>query len=231
HSPRAEESDDRVPGRRRASRLPEGFLPDERAGASRPLRERTQGREGEVLQGGLAAMGPPKRDADEAGRLLAVPARNRSGRKLRPGKPPLHRQDPLHRARSAHHPRARRREDRRACLDRCALLHVADRFASRACALAAAGSRRRPCRPLPPHRLGAWPQCACARRGGAVTAEVARVAGPVAAAGLAILYVAPRRDLRLAGLIAWAAGCFWLAYYLAPRGHLSLLAGAGASRA
>src|SRR5262249_58186378 len=69
HSPRAEESDDRVPGRRRASRLPEGLLPDERTGASRPLRERTQGREGEVLQGGLAAMGPPKRDADEAGRL------------------------------------------------------------------------------------------------------------------------------------------------------------------
>src|SRR5262249_9367562 len=67
-------------------------------------------------------------------------------------------------------------------------------------------------------------------RGGAVTAEVARVAGPVAAAGLAILYVAPRRDLRLAGLIAWAAGCFWLAYYLAPRGHLSLLAGGGRAR-
>jgi O-antigen ligase len=58
-----------------------------------------------------------------------------------------------------------------------------------------------------------------------VTAEIARLAGPVAAAGLAILYVAPRRDLRLAGLIAWAAGCLWLAYYLAPRGHLSLLAG------
>jgi putative inorganic carbon (HCO3(-)) transporter len=59
-----------------------------------------------------------------------------------------------------------------------------------------------------------------------VTAEVARAAGPIAAAGLAALFVAPRRDLRLAGLVAWAAGCLWLAYYLAPRGHLTLLAGA-----
>jgi putative inorganic carbon (hco3(-)) transporter len=58
-----------------------------------------------------------------------------------------------------------------------------------------------------------------------VTAEVARAAGPVAAAGVALLFVAPRRDLRLAGLAAWAAGCIWLAYYLAPRGHLMLLAG------
>jgi len=58
-----------------------------------------------------------------------------------------------------------------------------------------------------------------------VTAEVARAAGPIAAAGLALLFFAPRRELRLAGLVAWAAGCIWLAYYLAPRGHLPLLAG------
>ena len=58
-----------------------------------------------------------------------------------------------------------------------------------------------------------------------MTAEVARSAGPIAAAGLALLFFAPRRELRLAGLVAWAAGCIWLAYYLAPRGHLPLLAG------
>jgi putative inorganic carbon (hco3(-)) transporter len=59
-----------------------------------------------------------------------------------------------------------------------------------------------------------------------VTAEVARVAGPVAAAGLGILFVAPSRGLRIAGLLAWAAGCVWLAYFLAPRGHLAILAAA-----
>jgi O-antigen ligase len=58
-----------------------------------------------------------------------------------------------------------------------------------------------------------------------VTAEVARAAGPIAAAGLGLLFIAPRRELRLAGLVAWAAGCLWLAYYLAPSGHLPLLAG------
>ena len=58
-----------------------------------------------------------------------------------------------------------------------------------------------------------------------MTAEVARAAGPIAAAGLGLLFIAPRRELRLAGLVAWAAGCLWLAYYLAPSGHLPLLAG------
>jgi putative inorganic carbon (hco3(-)) transporter len=58
-----------------------------------------------------------------------------------------------------------------------------------------------------------------------VTADVARAAGPLAAAALALLFVTPRRGLRLAGLAAWAASCIWLAYYLAPRGHLTLLAG------
>ena len=60
-----------------------------------------------------------------------------------------------------------------------------------------------------------------------MTAELARTAGPVAAAALALLFVAPRRDLRLAGLVAWAAGCIWLVYYLTPRGHLALLAAGG----
>jgi putative inorganic carbon (hco3(-)) transporter len=59
-----------------------------------------------------------------------------------------------------------------------------------------------------------------------VIAELARAGGPVAAAGLATVFVASRRDLRLAGLAAWALGCVALAYYLAPHGHRSLLAAA-----
>jgi putative inorganic carbon (hco3(-)) transporter len=61
-----------------------------------------------------------------------------------------------------------------------------------------------------------------------VIAELARVGGPVAAAGLATLIVAPRRELRLAGLAALGLGCVALAYYLAPHGHRPLLAGAAA---
>jgi putative inorganic carbon (HCO3(-)) transporter len=57
--------------------------------------------------------------------------------------------------------------------------------------------------------------------------ELARAAGPLAGAGLAVLILAHRRDLRLAGLAAWALGCAVLAYYLAPHGHRPLLAAAG----
>jgi putative inorganic carbon (HCO3(-)) transporter len=57
-------------------------------------------------------------------------------------------------------------------------------------------------------------------------AELARAGGPVAAAGLATLVVASRRELRLAGLVAWALGCLGLAFYLAPHGHRPLLAAA-----
>jgi putative inorganic carbon (hco3(-)) transporter len=60
-----------------------------------------------------------------------------------------------------------------------------------------------------------------------VSADLARVAGPFAVAGLALLILATRRELRLAGLVAWALGCAGLAYYLAPHGHRALLAGAG----
>jgi putative inorganic carbon (HCO3(-)) transporter len=59
-----------------------------------------------------------------------------------------------------------------------------------------------------------------------VTADLARVAGPLGAAGLALLLAAPRRDLRLAGLAAWALGALGLALYLAPAGHRPLLAAA-----
>jgi len=59
-----------------------------------------------------------------------------------------------------------------------------------------------------------------------VIGELARAAGPVAAAGLATLIVASRRELRLAGLVAWALGGAVLAYYLAPHGHRALLAAA-----
>lgn len=57
-------------------------------------------------------------------------------------------------------------------------------------------------------------------------AELARAGGPVAAAGLAMLFVARDRIARLAGLAAWALGCIALAYYLAPHGHRPLLAAA-----
>ncbi len=53
--------------------------------------------------------------------------------------------------------------------------------------------------------------------------ELARAAGPLACAGLALLLLAPRRELRLAGLGAWAAGLAGLAAYLAPSGKTQLL--------
>ena len=56
--------------------------------------------------------------------------------------------------------------------------------------------------------------------------DVARAGGAVGAVGLALLLVATRRDLRIAGLVAWAAGCAILATYLAPHGHHRLLAAA-----
>jgi putative inorganic carbon (HCO3(-)) transporter len=59
-----------------------------------------------------------------------------------------------------------------------------------------------------------------------VTGELARAAGPVGAAGLVALLLAPARAHRLAGLAAWALGSIVLAVYLAPKGHLPLLAAA-----
>ena len=59
-----------------------------------------------------------------------------------------------------------------------------------------------------------------------MTADLARAAGPIGAAGLALLLAAPRRDLRLGGLAAWGLGCLGLALYLAPTGHRALLAAA-----
>jgi O-antigen ligase len=58
--------------------------------------------------------------------------------------------------------------------------------------------------------------------------EIARLAGPLGCAGLALLLLAPRRDLRLAGLVAWALGALGLAAYLAPEGRAGVLAAAAA---
>jgi putative inorganic carbon (hco3(-)) transporter len=55
---------------------------------------------------------------------------------------------------------------------------------------------------------------------------LAQAAGAVGAVGLAVLMVATRRDLRVAGLVAWALGCGALAVYLAPSGHHRVLAAA-----
>jgi hypothetical protein len=59
-----------------------------------------------------------------------------------------------------------------------------------------------------------------------VSAGAAQVAGAVGAVGLALLVVATRRDLRIAGLVAWALGCAGLVVFLAPHGHHRLLAAA-----
>jgi O-antigen ligase len=50
-------------------------------------------------------------------------------------------------------------------------------------------------------------------------ADLAHAGGPIACAGLALLLVATRRDLRIGGLAAWLVGCAFLALYLAPSGH------------
>jgi putative inorganic carbon (HCO3(-)) transporter len=56
--------------------------------------------------------------------------------------------------------------------------------------------------------------------------ELARAAGPVAALGLALLLVAPRRDLRIGGLVLWGAGMLGLVWYLAPSASTAKLAAA-----
>jgi putative inorganic carbon (HCO3(-)) transporter len=60
-----------------------------------------------------------------------------------------------------------------------------------------------------------------------VTSELARIGGPVGCLGLAVLFVAPTRPARLAGLTAWAAGALALVAFLAPHGHRAVLAAAG----
>ena len=57
---------------------------------------------------------------------------------------------------------------------------------------------------------------------------VAQVGGAGASIGLALLFVATRRDLRVGGLAAWAVGCGILTVYLAPNGHHHVLAAAAA---
>jgi putative inorganic carbon (HCO3(-)) transporter len=59
-----------------------------------------------------------------------------------------------------------------------------------------------------------------------MSAGAAQAAGALGALGLALLIVAPRRELRIAGLVAWALGFAGLATYLAPSGHHRLLAAA-----
>jgi putative inorganic carbon (HCO3(-)) transporter len=54
----------------------------------------------------------------------------------------------------------------------------------------------------------------------------AQAAGALGALGLALLIAAPRKDARIAGLVAWALGCGGLAIYLAPHGHHRVLAAA-----
>jgi O-antigen ligase len=59
-----------------------------------------------------------------------------------------------------------------------------------------------------------------------MSAELARAAGPVGAAGLAALLLAPARLHRQVGLAAWGLAVAVLAVYLAPKGHSAVLAAA-----
>ena len=59
-----------------------------------------------------------------------------------------------------------------------------------------------------------------------MSSTAAQIAGTVGALGLAALIVGTRRDLRVAGLVAWALGCAGLTIYLAPHGHHRVLAAA-----
>ena len=60
-----------------------------------------------------------------------------------------------------------------------------------------------------------------------MTAELARAGGPIGCAGLALVLLATRRDLRLVGLGLLTLGALCLLAYLAPTGHRPLLAAAG----
>ncbi len=60
-----------------------------------------------------------------------------------------------------------------------------------------------------------------------MTEELARVGGPLAVAGLALVILARPRSTRLGGLVLWAAGTVLLVPLLAPSGDRGLLAGAG----
>src|ERR671937_1389904 len=59
-----------------------------------------------------------------------------------------------------------------------------------------------------------------------MSAGAAQIAGAVASVGLAVLIAARRRELRVAGLGAWAIGMILLAFYLAPTSHERVLAAA-----
>jgi O-antigen ligase len=59
-----------------------------------------------------------------------------------------------------------------------------------------------------------------------VSAELARLGGPLGALGLALLLTATRRDLRIVGLAAWALGGVALVPFLLPEGQRALLAAA-----
>lgn len=52
-----------------------------------------------------------------------------------------------------------------------------------------------------------------------MSADVARLGGVVGALGIAALLLGTSRSWRVAGLVAWAAGCGLLAIWLAPSGH------------
>jgi putative inorganic carbon (HCO3(-)) transporter len=59
-----------------------------------------------------------------------------------------------------------------------------------------------------------------------MSSAAAQIFGAVGGVGLATLFVTTRRELRIAGLAAWAVGAGGLVAYLAPHGHHRVLAAA-----
>ena len=59
-----------------------------------------------------------------------------------------------------------------------------------------------------------------------MTATLAQAGGVAGSLGLAALMLGGRREVRVAGFLAWVFGAAVLAWYLAPHGHRGLLAGA-----
>src|SRR5262249_45070866 len=57
--------------------------------------------------------------------------------------------------------------------------------------------------------------------------DVARVAGPLSALGIAVLLLAPTRLQRLGGLVLWGAGMLGLVASLAPSASTAKLVAAG----
>src|SRR5262249_3797525 len=218
-------------GRRSPQRRDRRPLPGERARARDPLRRREAPRADALL-----ADDRPRRVVRRREREVGAPGHVRArARRARPRRNPRaprargSRDRPLRRPRPKADRRHRRHALRRPRLGRraraLASRHAQRRRAARHVAPARAGDQG------PIHadgeRRGACRAGRGLRPGAGALSELARLGGVLGCGGLAVLLLATRRDLRLAGLVAWGLGLAALANSLAPSGHLPLLAAAG----